>query len=222
MIEKNKRILHGLVGIALLSVSCDAFANYTIRDGKWESTFQLLSSQSTSVAGENDTGVSLDSDIGWGFTLGYNVNANLLLNFEFSSLTPDYEATLTDDKGKQFTINHKMNVTQSQFNAVYHFMTEQFTPFVQAGVGWSYLDSNIAKGPPNSICWWDPWWGYVCESYQNTFSESRFSYNVAAGVRYELDNSMFFRASYQQSWVDLSSSEDLSLGSFHLEVGSVF
>jgi opacity protein-like surface antigen len=115
-----------------------------------------------------------------------------------------------------------MNVVQSQFNVVYHFMTEAFTPFVQAGVGWSYLDSNIATGPPNSICWWDPWLGYVCDYYQNTFSDSRLSYSIAAGVRYELANSMFFRASYQQSWIDLSNSQDAELGSFHLEVGSIF
>ena len=222
MIKSNKRLVNGLIAIVALSASCDALANYTKRDGKWESTFQLLSSQSSSIDGENDTGVKIDSDLGWGFTLGYNVSPHILLNFEFSSLTPDYQATLVDDKGKQHTINHKMNVVQSQFNVVYHFMTEAFTPFVQAGVGWSYLDSNIAKGPPNSICWWDPWLGYVCDYYQNTFSDSRLSYSIAAGVRYELANSMFFRASYQQSWIDLSNSQDAELGSFHLEVGSIF
>jgi opacity protein-like surface antigen len=222
MVEKNKFLFSGIIGLITLSASCAAFANYTMRDGKWERTFQLLSSQSTSINGENGTGVDIDSDTGWGFTLGYNLNQHVLINFEFSSLTPDYEATLIDDKGESHTINHEMNVVQSQLNLVYHFMTEQFTPFVQAGLGWSYLDSNIAKGPPNSICWWDPWWGYVCDNYQNTFNDTRFSYNVAAGVRYELDNSMFFRASYQQSWIDLTDSEDADIGSFHLEIGSIF
>jgi opacity protein-like surface antigen len=115
-----------------------------------------------------------------------------------------------------------MNLYNSQFNFVYHFMTEQFTPFVQAGLGWSYIDSNIADGPPGAICWWDPWWGYICEGYQDTYNDTRFSYNVAVGVRYELDNSMFFRASYQQNWVTLSNSDDLSLGMVHLEIGSIF
>ena len=62
----------------------------------------------------------------------------------------------------------------------------------------------------------------MCDSYQNTHSDTRFSYNVAAGFRYELDNSVFFRASYKQSWIDLSSSDDLSLGVVSLEVGSIF
>ncbi|GAA0811123.1 hypothetical protein GCM10009111_03150 [Colwellia asteriadis] len=222
MSHKNILLITSVIGMLAAGFSASSAANYTKRDGKWESSFALLSSQSTSIDGQNGSGVEIDSDVGWGFTLGYNLNPHILLNFEFSALTPKYDATFVDDGGSPYNVNHEMDVMQSQFNVVYHFMTERFTPFVQAGVGWSYLDSNIAKGPPNSICWWDPWWGYVCDSYQNTFNDTRFSYNVAAGVRYELDNSMFFRASYQQSWIDLSSSDNANLGIFHLEFGSMF
>ncbi|TPH15084.1 porin family protein [Litorilituus lipolyticus] len=206
----------------LLCMSVDAFASYTKRENRWEASFQLVNSQSADVKGGNESSLDLDSEYGWGFTLGYNVNAHVLVNFDFSSVKPDYQAKLIEDDGDTFEIDHQMNIYQTQFNVVYHVLKEQFTPFVQAGLGWSFLDSNIADGPPGSICWWDPWWGYICDSYQNTHSDTRFSYNVAAGVRYELDNSMFFRASYKQSWVDLSSSEDLSLGMVSLEIGSIF
>jgi opacity protein-like surface antigen len=202
--------------------SADLHAKYTKRDGRWEASLQMVNSQSADVSGENGSALALDSDLGWGLSLGYNYNNHLLVNFEFTSVTPDYKAALIEDDGDVYTVDHKMNVYQTQFNAVYNFMAQQFTPFVQAGAGWSYLDSNIADGPPNSVCWWDPWWGYVCNNYQNTYNDTRFSYNVAAGVRYELDNSMFFRASYQQSWIDLSNSEDMSMGMIHLEVGSIF
>gem|GEM_PF-6865284 len=33
---------------------------------------------------------------------------------------------------------------------------------------------------------------------------------------------MFFRASYQQNWIDLSNSEYMSMGMIHIEVGSIF
>ncbi len=182
-----------------------------------------LNSLSTEVNGENESFAALDSDMGWGLTLGYNLNTHVLVNFQFTSTSPKYDATLIDeDSGDSFNINHKMNVYNSQFNVVYNFMADQFTPFVQAGAGWSYLDSNIADGPPNSFCWWHPFWGYICESYQDTHDDTRFSYNVAAGFRYELDNSLFFRASYQQNWTSLSSSDDLSMGVILLEVGSIF
>ncbi|WP_245942493.1 porin family protein [Candidatus Colwellia aromaticivorans] len=210
------------MALLVLSYSIDSQAKYTQRDGKWEASFITLNSLSSDISGENGSAVDIDSDIGWGFTLGYNVNPHVLVNFEFSSTSPKYDATLVSEDDNTYNIKHKMNIYNSQFNVVYNFMTEQFTPFVQAGAGWSYLDSNIADGPPNTICWWDPWWGYICEGYQNTHNDTRFSYNVAAGFRYELDNSIFFRASYQQNWITMSNSDDLSMGMVHLEIGSIF
>jgi opacity protein-like surface antigen len=106
----------------------------------------------------------MKSDFGWGFTLGYNLNPHILFNFDFGSTTPSYAATLVDsDDGSIYKINHKIDVLESQFNVVYNVFTSQFSPYVQAGAGWSYVDSN--DGLPNSFCWYDPWWGPVCEGF---------------------------------------------------------
>ena len=222
----NKILMSKLVVLSCILgflVSTHANANYTKRSDKWEASFKILNTQSTDIDGQNGSQTSMKSDFGWGFTLGYNLNPHILLNFDFSASTPSYKATLVDSEdGSKHEINHKMDLLDSQFNVVYNVFTSQFTPYIQAGVGWSFVDSNIAKGPPNSICWWDPWWGYVCDSYQNTYNDERFSYNVAVGFRYELDNSLFFRASYKQSIIDFSNSDDASIGSYHFEVGSIF
>jgi len=211
-----------VIGLLVGTVSTDANANYTKRADKWEASFKLLNNQSTDIDGQNGAKTATESDFGWGFTLGYNLNPHILLNFDFSSSTPSYEATLIDDNGEKYNIHHKMDLLESQFNLVYSVFASQFTPYVQAGAGWSYIDSNIADGPPNSLCWWDPWWGYICEGYQNTYDDTRFSYNFAVGFRYELDNSLFFRASYKQAWIDFSHSDDASIGSYNLEIGSIF
>jgi opacity protein-like surface antigen len=221
MLAKNGVVLLSIIALLALSYSVDSEAKYTKRDGKWESSFQLLNSLSTDFDGKNGSGVEIDSDIGWGFTVGYNVNPHILVNYQFSATTPDYDATLTSEDGdRALHIKRELDLYNSQFNVVYNLMTEQFTPFVQAGLGWSYLDSNVSKGLSNSFCWYDPWFGLVCEN--DTFSDTRFSYNVAAGVRYELDNSMFIRASYQQNWISMSHSDDISIGMVHLEIGSIF
>lgn len=222
----NKILMSKLVIISCvvsLLISTHADANYTKRSDKWEASFKILNNQSTDIDGQNGSQTSMKSDFGWGFTLGYNLNPHILLNFDFSASTPSYKATLVDgEDGSKHEINHKMDLLESQFNVVYNVFTSQFTPYIQAGAGWSFVDSNIAKGPPNSICWWDPWWGYVCDSYQNTYNDERFSYNVAVGFRYELDNSLFIRASYKQAFIDFSNSDDASIGSYHLELGSIF
>ncbi|HBY84523.1 MAG TPA: hypothetical protein DEO86_01475 [Colwellia sp.] len=216
-------IISCVIGLLASTVSTDVNANYTKRSDKWEASFKILNNQSTSIDGQNGSELDMESDYGWGFTLGYNINPHVLVNFDFSSSTPSYEATLVDaESGNSHQIHHKMDVLESQFNVVYSVFASQFTPFLQAGAGWSYLDSNIADGPPGAICWWDPWWGYICDGYQSTYDDTRFSYNVALGFRYELDNSLFFRASYKQAWIDLSHSENASIGSYNLEIGSIF
>jgi opacity protein-like surface antigen len=217
-----KKIISALIVLTIISYSQFSEANYTKRSDRWEASFKVVGSESFDNNGVNGSTVDVKDDLGWGFSLGYNFNPHLLVNFEWTSVSPKYDATLIEDDGDEYDISHKMNLYNSQVNVVYNFMTDSFTPFVQAGLGWSYMDSNIADGPPNTLCWWDPWWGYICESYQNTHTDSRLSYNVAAGVRYELDNSMFLRASYQQVWVDLSKSSTANFGMYHVEIGSMF
>ena len=210
----------------LFGYSVTADANQTRRDGKWEATFQFSNTQSFDVLGVNEAGdpinSNIDNDLGWGFTFGYNINEHVLVNFEWMASTPNYSVDFTNENGNQTSINNKLDLYHTQINGVYNFSTDQFTPFVQAGFGWSYVDSNIANGPPQGGCWYDPWWGYICNTYQSTFDDTRFSYNVAAGFRYEIDNGLTLKASYKQLWMNLSSSEDASMGIIHLEIGSIF
>jgi len=218
MLIKKMVVLISVVALLALTYSTDSHARYTKRAGKWESTFNFINSQSTNANGEGGSSIELDSDIGWGFSLGYNVNPHILINYEFSSITPRYDATFVKDDGSPTSIKHEMNIYQSQFNVVYNLMAQNFTPFVQAGLGWSYLDSNKTNG--SGGCYPDYYWGWYC--YQDTYSDTRLSYNVAAGIRYELSNGMLFRASYKQSWVDLSHSDALELGTVNIEIGSIF
>lgn len=205
------------------TLSTDANAKYTKRGDKWESSFKILQTQTALFEGDNESSsLGLKSDYGWGFTFGYNVNPHILVNFDFSSTTPSYDAKGTTDTGAPVEIKHKMNLLESQFNVVYNLFAADFTPFIQAGAGWSYVDSNVADGPPNAYCWWT-WWGqYVCDGYQPTYNDTSFSYNAAVGVRYELPNSMFFRASYRQSWIDFGNKSNSSLASYNIEIGSIF
>jgi len=51
-----------------------------------------------------------------------------------------------------------------------------------AGIGWTWIDTNIPDGPPVGGCWWDPWWGYVCTTTYPTKTKSAFSYQATLGV----------------------------------------
>ncbi|WP_252730658.1 outer membrane beta-barrel protein [Colwellia sp. E2M01] len=225
MIFKNMSkmmVIGSVVGLLASTVSTDANANYSHRSGKWESTFKINYEDSASIATDKGETTNLNGDWGWGFSLGYNLNEHILLNYDFSASTPRYNTTLVSDTGTSLPVTHLLDKYDSQFNIVYNVSTSNLTPYVQAGAGWAYLDSNIPDAPPQNVCWYDPWWGYICDGYQSTYDDTAFSYNVAVGIRYELPNYMFFRASYKQSWIDLKHSDTASLGVYQLEIGSIF
>ncbi len=217
-----------LAFFSLLCFSASAFADFynepSIRSGKWEATFMLTHNDEVFVEGLQGASLDVKETTGWGASLGYNYSDHLQFNLEFLSSVPNYTATFISDEDTPQVeiIQHELNVVHTQFNAVYNFRAERLTPYVQAGLGWSYVDSNIADGPAQGVCWWDPWWGYVCEGYQPTYHESNFTYNVGVGLRYELDNEMIFKVSYGRAYSNLSHSDDLAIDIFKFEIGALF
>ena len=87
----------------------------------------------------------------------------------------------------------------------------------------SYFDSNVADGPPSTGCYWHPWWGYICNSYYSTFTETQFSYGVGGGLRYEFVGGMFLKASYNYWEMDgMGNSEDAGFTAARFEIGGIF
>ena len=66
-------------------------------------------------------------------------------------------------------------------------MTGRFTPFITTGIGWNFVDTNIPTEPPQVGCWWNPWYGYICEGFQDTKNVDGFAYQLGAGMRYRVN-----------------------------------
>ena len=77
-----------------------------------------------------------------------------------------------------------------------NFLEGPITPYVEAGLGWTEIDSNIQDQPPLTGCWWDPWWGYICDTFYSTYSKSQESFSGAAGLRWDIDNGLTLKAAY--------------------------
>jgi len=96
------------------------------------------------------------------------------------------------------------------------------TPFVMGGVGWAFVDSNIPSGPPQGVCWWDPWYGYVCGYYQNTYTKDYFSYNLGIGARWDVVPDFFLRGSVGLQRVDLGRAGTTDFVGGRLDLGYMF
>lgn len=192
------------------------------REGHWEATIQLLNTGSEKSNGENGSSLDIDSAIGIGAGVHYNFTENLAAGFDMSWARPDYKATFATEEEGLVTVKHELSVFNGQFNGTWNLLDGPITPYLQAGLGWTYVDSNISDGPPVTGCWWDPWWGYVCQNFYSTYNETNFSWGYGIGIRWEFSNTMFVKASYNQFEVDTDEGADPSIESFKIELGWMF
>jgi opacity protein-like surface antigen len=188
----------------------------------WEWSFALLYQDSEHSGGDGGSNLKIDSAFGLGLNFNYNLSDRLALGMDFEWLTPDYKATLINDANPadNRVIDHSFDQFNGRLKGTYSFMDGPVTPYVEAGLGWTYFDSNVADGPPITGCWWHPYWGYICDGYYNTYTETAFSYGGAIGVRYALKNGTLVKLSYNTYWLDnVGAASDPTLSALRLEFG---
>jgi opacity protein-like surface antigen len=196
--------------------STAAYAGDSYRDGKWEISFIHKSQEAAVLSGPNGAKVDFSSDVGGGISVGFNAGDRLNFAFEFSSLEPSYKAEFIDGAGMARSIGRRSDFVTTQFNGTFHFLPGRFTPYVGAGLGWVSVDSNVKTG--NSYCVPDYYWGWYC--HEESYSDSDFSGNISAGLRADMTESVFLRASYNRQFSDFSApSGNLQFDSVKLELG---
>jgi len=194
------------------------------REGSWEYGVQVINMPSENFTGRQGASLDIGDDTGWGVTGGYNFTNRLAVMLDMNVLTPNYLATrVLENTMLPDTISTELDVFTIQLKGVLNLLEGPFTPFVEAGAGWTTIDSNIVAGPPTTGCWWDPWWGYVCDTFFETYSDTRTSYSMAAGLRYDMSNGLSLKASYGIQEIDTSQvTEDVSLDNWRLEAVWLF
>ena len=210
--------------ILLVTIPCLSFADSN-RGQNWEASVSGVFQESKALSGSNGSTLDINSDTGFGFNFAYNLSSKLAVGADFEFLSPSYRAVLTaeDPNDDDLVINHKMNQFNGRLKATFNMIDGPFTPFLDAGIGWSYFDSNVADGPPQTGCYWHPWWGYICSNYYSTFSDTLFSYGVGGGLRYEFIGGMFVKASYNYWEMDgMGAAEDSAFTAGRLEIGGTF
>ncbi|CAA0118968.1 Uncharacterised protein [BD1-7 clade bacterium] len=210
--------------VFFLTCSCHVNAQWVRvpedRSGKFDISLMWKFQGGQNLTGRGGSKLDFSDNNNVGFVFGYNFTNLLNLQWEISFLNPKYRATLVKDDDTTESVNNRANFTTSQFNFTWHWLEGDVTPFLMAGLGWSLVDSNIAK-EGSTVCYWDPWYGYVC--YARTYKENDFSYNAGIGLRWDINDRFFTRGSYGIQWVDFGNgigTTDFQTG--RLEIGVKF
>ena len=186
--------------IALLAVA--PAANAQDREGRWEFSLGTFYQLGTTIDGQEGAGIDTGDDFGFSIGGGYNFTDNLATTFGLQFAGVGYDATARDEDLNPVFIRGTYDSFTASANLVYNFMDTPLTPYVSAGIGWTWIDTNIPNGPPNTWCWWDPWWGYVCSTSYPTETLNAFSYQAALGLRYTFDNdTTFMKLGWTSQWM---------------------
>jgi opacity protein-like surface antigen len=222
VIESGGNMRKTVSTIVLAFMPFTAVAQGMDRSGGWEWSVAGVFQQSKNVGSEGGSTLDVDEGIGIGFSFGYNFSNKLTLGLDVDYLKPDYRAVLIEDAipPTSTTIDHEFTQFNTRIKATYNLMDAPLTPFLEAGFGWTFVDSNVADGPPITGCWWHPFWGYICDSFYNTFTETSFSYGAGVGLRYQFVGGTFVKASYNVWEMDgVGQSQDPTVGAARIEVG---
>lgn len=215
--------------VAVLATVPVASALAADRAGTWETRLDITYQNSSDWDFAGGTTAEIDSDTSLLLGMSYHMTDQLELGGNVTFGQTDYDADIaTDLDGDQVTdgaisVSGEYESTALLFDATWNFMPGDFSPFVSASAGWSWIDTNIATEPPQTGCWWDPWWGYVCTTFQDTKSLDGFTYGFDVGARYDISDTFAIHGSYRMMWVDLDNASGTpDLDGFRLGVGWKF
>ena len=191
--------------IALLGMCSTAVAAPGAPErGQVDWSLGLTYNFATSSSSSNGSSIDFDDRMGWMFGVDYFVTDKLAIGFDMAFARPDYTAVLVPQDGSpDVEIRHQASMFTGQLNGTFVFTDKVVSPFVEAGLGWTNFDSNVADGPPITGCWWDPIWGTICSSWYSTYSESTFSYGAGLGLRWNLGYDISVKATYR--WLEIDS-----------------
>jgi len=217
---KIRVLLACVAGLAALSPT-GAYA--AAQAGQWETDLGVAFTNSSNADFKGGTKADFDSDTGLRLGVGYHYTENLQLGATFGMGTRDYKLQVAGDNGASFSAKGDLDYMTFMANGTYNLMSGPFSPFVTAGIGWSWVDTNIATSPPQTGCWWDPWFGYICSTWQNTRTIDGLSYQLGVGARYDISDQFAIHASYRINWIDFDEAKSTpDFDGFELSVGWKF
>jgi opacity protein-like surface antigen len=177
------------------------------RSGTWEFYLPFAYMDNTTVDGDGGSSSRLDDDFSWGFGFGYNFNNSFSLGFDILYGSAGYDSTVVEDGGTTVNVSGTLETFSGMLNATYYLpLSRVLTPFVTGGAGLTTVDTNIPSGPPSGVCWWDPWYGYICTSSTPTHYERSFSYSAGIGLRWNISRNFALRGGYHKKWIDFEES----------------
>ena len=196
-----------VLSVACLPVSGMA-ASGIGRADSWEFHLPIIYAADAEFSGNRGSSVDFNDDVGISLGGAYNVTDRLQLGALIDWNSRSYDATVVGGDGSASRYNSDMDSSTISLNGTFFLLKGKISPFLTGSIGYTFIDTNIENGPPQDVCWWDPWWGYVCNEYVPTRTESDLSYGAGVGLRVDMNEFFGLECSYNKSWIDIDNASE--------------
>jgi opacity protein-like surface antigen len=173
----------------------------------WGFGMELIYQDSKDLSFEGGSSASVDDDLAFTFTFGYRFNPKMELEFAIDWASVDYDATLQSAllPNVSIDVTGEYEYFTPRINLNYYFSDKPVSPYIRAGIGWAFIDTNIPNSRVQVGCWWHPWYGQICTPFQSTKDVDEFAYQLGVGVRWKLSKYYALRLGYEKQWIDFGN-----------------
>jgi opacity protein-like surface antigen len=151
----------------------------------------------------DDTGLG-----GFGFAFHFSDYFSVHSDFMFGEAT--FNGNLPLQGGGTFYRSQDAFIQTGRFNIDYNIINRRITPFLTAGLGYQYLETELHNAPPVGYCWWDPFYGYVCYYDHPVAWRTDFTWNAGGGVRWDITDHLFIKVTGGATWLEYSGSHGIT------------
>lgn len=214
---KGRILVVAALALAAANVA-SAEIRVTDRTQRWDLSVETRYTTSHDYSGAYGTQLSLEDDLGWGFGFAYNMSEKFSLGFLMSWRSISYNATYFAETNLIDPLYYGGWLDVGTFAAMgqWNLLPKTLTPYVNGGIGWTLVDTNIVADYYTG-CWYDPWWGYICDGYTSTYGTDAASFAAGAGLRFEPTDTVFIQVGYERNWLDIDGVDSFDI--FRVDLG---
>ncbi len=172
--------------------------------GAWEFRFGPIYGFSQNIDSSSGS-ADIGSIVGIKTGVAYYLTDHLALGGDFTYSRGDFSANIINNGVAVGVQDGHQSASTLLIDGTYSFLNGPFRPYVAAGLGYTWVDTNIASGPPVAGCWWDPWWGYICSGYQPTRGTSSWAGQLGAGLQWNFSHEFGVSAGYRENFIELAN-----------------
>ena len=197
----------------------------SIRKGLWEIILSPQYMLAKNLGFDGGTTAKIEDTWGFHLQIGYNFNDHWNLAGLFSWSEPDYHALVQPAAGNPLPARNTSGTIQMNtfgMALTYNILKSPLTPYVDGMVAGTYINTDIAAGPPQVGCYWDPWFGQICGVAQPTKSDTFFTFGLGGGLRWDVNRWFFLRGGARYQWIDISNTGTPGFTLVKLDIGFKF